>query len=472
MVTIPINLSGGTYKHKSLPLSAQVTRNFWPMKQSDQKALSPAILSTFPGLKYVSTNAAGSDRGLFNFLEVLYKVSGNTLFSVAANGVHTALGTILGNGRCRFAGINSTLVIVSNGLVFAWDTSTNTLTQGTDPSFSTPNAPTSLNSQIIYDGAGQAWMVTNAGTAMTINGLNVADAESSPDKIVRAYAMNQILLLFGERTIEPWWDSGDGNPPFTRVDTGIIQIGLGALDSIGNNKSALYFYGSDDQVYVLQGYNAAPISTETMAKTFKDYGTTSDAIGWCMTIHGHNFYVLTFPTEGHTWIYQEGGEWFELSSGVEGGRWNGNSYVYCYRKHWIADYSNGNLYELDAETYTDNGNPIIRTRDSAPLHGGLLSPQASGKRIEMNRLEFFVETGVGLISGQGSNPVIMLSFSDDGGHTFSTEMWGTIGKMGEFQYKVEWFALGSFDTRIFRIRTSDPVSYQIYSAAADIEIGI
>lgn len=472
MVTIPINLTGGTYKHKSLPLSAQTTRNFWPQKQSDAKAFSPYILSTFPGLKYISTNAAGQDRGLFNHLEVLYKVSGNTLFSIAANGVHTTLGTIPGVGRCRFCGINNTLVIVSGGLVFAWDTVALTLTQGTDPNFSSPNAPTSLNSQVIYDGAGQEWMVTNAGMAMTINGLNVADAESSADDIVRAYAMNQILLLFGTRTIEPWWDSGDGNPPFTRVDTGIVQIGLGALDSIGNNKSVLYFFGSDDQDYVLQGYNAAPISTETMAKTFQDYGTTSDAIGWCMTIQGKNFRVLTFPTEDKTWIYQEGGEWFELSSGADGGRWIANSYAFCYRKHWMGDYRNGNLYELDAETYTENGNPIIRTRDSAPLHGGLLDPKFSGKRIEMNRFELFMETGVGLISGQGSDPVVMLSFSDDGGRTWSTEMWGQVGEMGAFQFKVEWFGLGSFDTRIFRIKTSDPVSYQIYSAAADVEIGI
>lgn len=104
------------------------------------------------------------------------------------------------------------------------------------------------------------------------------------------------------------------------------------------------------------------------------------------------------------------------------------------------------------------------------MHGGLIGEP--GKYIEMSRFELILETGVGTISGQGKDPVVMLSISDDGGRTFSTEMWATIGKMGAFMWKVEWHALGRFENRIIRIRSSDPVFTCIHSAAAELEVCI
>jgi hypothetical protein len=161
---------------------------------------------------------------------------------------------------------------------------------------------------------------------------------------------------------------------------------------------------------------------------------------------------------------------FEWSSGPDGGRTIANSYAYAFRKHLLGDYSSGNIYELDVDTYTNNGEEIIRVRDTGPLHGGLIN--APGKTVEMNRFELIMQTGTGILTGQGSDPVVMLSFSDDGGQTFGTEIWGNVGKMNAKQWKVEWFNLGSFESRIIRVKTSDPVYYSIHSAAADIFVGI
>ncbi len=466
MATVPINLTGSTFKHRSLPLSAQVCRNFWPQKQSDPKAFSPFVLESWPGLKPFGS-AIGIDRGAFEHKGICYKVTGQTLYTVSGNGTHTSRGTVPGAGRCIFGAIGDNVLFTTEGIPYQWNGTT--LAAITDTDLETPNSVAVLNNQAIFDGNDGRFVVATAGDATDVPALNYATAESDADDVVRVYSLRQNLLVFGDKTIQPYWNTGEGSPPFDPIITGNIFVGLGALYSVDNNDTVCYFFADDDQVYVLQGYNAAVISTEPMARTFAEYGTTSDAIGWCMTIQGANFYVLTFPTEDKTWVYQQGGEWFELSSGADGGRWAANSYVYCFRKHLICD-ANGNIFELDDQTYTDNGAAIIRQRDSAPLHGGLV--QAPGKRIEMNRFELLLETGVGLISGQGKDPVIMLSFSDDGGRTFSTEMWGTVGRLGEYQYKVEWFALGSFESRVLRIKTSDPVHYSIYDAAGDIEVGI
>lgn len=464
---IPINITGGSYTSRSLPLSAQVTRNFWPQIQDDQATKSPYVLHAWRGLKSFFTGS-GADRGMFEHNGTLYKVSGTTLYSVNSAGVHTSLGTIVGSSRCIFDGVGSSIVITTGGKAYVWDGSA--LTEVTDSDLESPNSVTHINNQILYDGTGGRFASSDVGDATSISGLNYATAESNADDLIRVYAFNEQVYMFGNKSIERWWNSGVGSPPFDRIEGGIIPIGLAALHSVASNEKALYFLGVDNRVYAVQGGTPVVVSNKALSREFEGYSDVSDAIGWCFSIEGQGFYCLTFPTADKTFCFPEGGQWFELSSGVDGERFIGNSYARAHGKHLIADYRNGNIYEWDDETYDENGETVRRVRDSGPLHGGLLG--APGKRIEMNRFELIMETGVGLVSGQGSDPVVMLSWSDDGGKTFSTEQWGQIGELGQYQYKVEWFSLGSFESRILRVANTDPVFISIHSAAADIELGI
>lgn len=468
---VPINITGGTDKHKSLPLTGQVTRNFWPQLQDNDRSQSKYILESWVGKKLFVAHA-GADRGMLAHKGVLYKVSGDTLYSVAANGIHTSLGNIGSLGRCVMLGVTEGILVVTGGVVYLWDGAT--LTVGSDPDLGTPNAATFINGKVIYDTDDETgeYGVSNVGDSLNVDGLNYGTAESNADKLKRPYAFNQVIEMFGEASIEPYYDSGTGNPPIDRIEGGLVQgVGLAALHSTANNKDYLYFLGSDLQVYALQGStNLQPVSNKNLTQEFYKYSTISDAIGWCMQLKGQWFYTLTFPTQSKSWLYPEGGEWFEWSTGIHGERDRSNSYAYCYGKHLVADYENGNIYELDFDTYTDAGDTIVRVRRTAPLHGGLAN--APGKTMEMNKFSLYMETGTGLIEGQGSDPVVLLSFSDDGGKTWSTPLPGNVGKLGEFQLEVSWFCLGSFKSRVIEITTSDPVYYSIYDASAEIEVGI
>jgi len=470
MVTVPINLTGGTYKHKSLPLSAQVTRNFWPQKQADNKAKAEYILEGYPGKVLFGAKDVGVDRGMFEHKGILYKVTGSKLYSINSLGAHTELGDIPGTGRCIFAPITSNIVIETGTSRYLWDGSTVALIDDVDLEAGTGIAH--LNSQIIYGGQGGRFGVSDVGDAASINGLNYATAEAEADDLLRPYTFSQVAYMMGKQTIELWWNSGQGSPPFDRFEGGIIQVGLGAFYSVANDDENIYFLGDDYLVYGTRGGSSAvisPISNPAMARLFKKYSTVSDAIGYCMNFDGQWIYILTFPTADKTWAFPAGGEWFELSSGLNAGRDIGNSYAFAFGKHLIADYQNGNIYELSDEVYTENGNEIIRIRDSAPLHGGLF--KQPGKEFELTRFELIMEKGVGALEGQGEDPVVMLSLSNDG-KTFSNEMWATVGKLGEFNWKVEWFNLGRFESLILRIRVSDPVYWSIHGASADIEVCI
>jgi hypothetical protein len=366
-------------------------------------------------------------------------------------------------------GLNTSVVIVTDGIPYLWNGST--VATISDADLETPNACDHLNNQIIYDGDGGRFVSSDVGDATSISGLNYATAESDADDLIRPYVFDQTLYLMGDKTIEGWWNSGNGQPPFDRIEGAIMQVGLGALYSVANSANQVYFVANNNQIYAMKGSIAEAISSPALAMEIAKFSTTNDAIGFCYNIYGQWFYEVTFINANRTFCYPEGGEWFELSSGTEGGRNIADSYCFAYRKHLVADVNSGNIYELDEESHTENGATIVRMRDSAPLHGGLIKG-AAGKTLTMTRLELIMQVGVGTLSGQGIDPVVMVSFSDDGGYSFGTEMWATIGRTGQFQHKVEFFNLGSFESRIIRVRVSDPVHYCIYSAVADIEVGI
>ena len=466
---VEVNITGASYTSRSLPLSAQVTRNFYPEIQQDQNTRSAIVLHSFPGLTSFGSATAGTDRGMYYHNSVVYRVTGTQLYEVSSNGTHTALGAIAGNARCIFAGINTNVVIATGGKAYQYDGST--VTEITDTDLEPPDSVAHLNSQVIYDGTGGRFSVSDVGDATSIDGLNYATAESDADNLLRVYAFNQLLFLFGERTTEQWYNSGVGNPPFDRVEGSILPVGIAGIHSAANNDNYIYWLADDNRVYRTTGQGTEAKSTIAISHAYEGYSTVSDAIGNCFTMEGQNFYLLTFPAENKTWCYHEQADiWFEVSSGVSGGKYRGTSIVYAYRKHLVADATTGDLYYLDTESYDENGETVVRVRDTGVFHSGMIG--TPGKRVEFNRFELIMEAGVGLLSGQGNDPVIMLQTSDDGGKTWSTEMWGTTGKLGEFLWKVEWSALGSAYSRILRVRTSDPVFYSIHSALVDVEIGI
>jgi len=58
----------------------------------------------------------------------------------------------------------------------------------------------------------------------------------------------------------------------------------------------------------------------------------------------------------------------------------------------------------------------------------------------------------------------MLSWSDDGGRTWSNEHWRSAGKIGEYDKICQWLRLGrTKDSRIFKLSVSDTQKWDILS---------
>ncbi len=466
--TIPVNITGPSYQDRSRPLSVQETRNFY--HEVVESGKDKYVIKSFPGQKLLSSVAAGTDRGMHQMLEVAYRVVGNILYEIPLDGTHINRGAIPGAGRCIFADDGINLFIVSDKIVNKYDSSTKIITKVTNVNIDGSQSVTNINNIFAYT---KPLLTTfsDAGIGDQASGDNAIGAESNPDDLVRDYAFDQVLYRFGTRSCENWYVSGVGTPPVDRIEGQVINIGLGAIHSVNNSKDFIYWLGSDSQVYRARGGQEQVISTAAISGAIQAYSYVDDAFGEVFTLDNKTIYLLSFPTENKTWcLIEELGlnGWFELSAGISDGEYNAGSILQVYNKIFIGDKSNGKLYELDFDTYDQAGEPWRRRRVIASINGDALGQK--GKRVQMSRMEFVLETGTGLLSGQGDDPQIMIEASYDGGRTWGTGTWMKIGRLGEFNIRAEWYSMKSFYDMIVRITTSDPVAFNIYSAAIDLQL--
>lgn len=464
--TIPINIAGPSYQDRSRPLSVQETRGFYPELIDSGK--EQYVIKSFPGQKNINSAAAGIDRGSHVMDEIAYRVIDNILYEVSKTGVHTNRGIAPGTDRCIFADDGVTMTFVANGSVSHYNSATKTVSPSFDGDINGAQSVAFINNQFAYTFP-LLTVFSDVGDATSATSLNAVGAESNPDVLIRDYTFDQILYRFGKRSCENWYNSGVGTPPFARIEGQIFNVGLASIHSVANTKNFLYWVGSDLQIHRARGGQEQTISTAAISGAIQSYSDVSDAFGYAITLDDKEIYIVTFANQ--TWcLIEELGKngWFELSEGTTNSRWNINSMVAAYNGILAGDRSNGKWNILDFKTHDQGGDTWRRRRVLGSINSDKLGQK--GHRVQMSRFELIMEKGVGLITGQGEDPKIMIEASYDGGRTWATGTWMRIGRQGEYNLKAEWYSMKSFYDMVIRITTSDPVAYNIYSAAIDLRL--
>ena len=459
--TVPVDIVGQSYEHRSRALSSQVTMNMIP--EFVLSGRSQTALTNWPGTKSFSTSAFLNDRGMHVMSGTLFKISGTTLESISSTGVRTTIGTIAGSNYCVFADDGTTMRIATGSKDYIYDGVT--LSEITDPDLNPGNSVSYINQQMVNDSNGGQFQVSDVGVPGSIDPLNFATAESSPDDTIRVFTFSERLYLFGDTdSVETWWNSGSGNPPFDRVNGGTMNVGLKAIHSVDETPNFVYFLGSDSIVYRFSSHQLEPVSSPAISRAFENMTTASDAVAYTVSFEGQYFYIIRFNADNRTFAFNESGNaWFELSVGADQSNYSATSYVEAYGKKLMG--IGASVVEFDPDTYTHNGDTMIRERVTAPIS------DPSGARILMNRFEVVAEVGVGLISGQGVDPLMMFQASYDGGESWSDEDWISMGRMSQGRIKIEWYNMASAYEIMVRVRVSDPVFVSIHSAAIDIQKG-
>ena len=464
-----IQFAINSYQARALPISAQQCVNYF-VEQLPPDAKSPVVLYNTPGLKSFVTAGPGPIRGMHRMQGEAYVVSGPGLYGLTAGGTAAQLGSIAGVGPVSMASNDADQLCVVNGLQgYIYDLSTG-FAQISDPDFLAASAVTHQDGYFIFTHTDTAqFFISNLLNGLAYLATDIATAEGADDKLVAVKSNHREVWLFGEETIEIWFNSGNLDFPFDRLGGTFIERGCGAAHSIARFDNTLVWLGEDLIVYRANGYQPERISTHAIEEEIRKYATTSDAIAFTYTDSGHKFYCLTFPSALATWVYDAATRlWHERDSrdsqGISIGRWRANAYVRAYGKHLIGDYATGQIGELDMDTFVEYSN-VLQALATGP------SMAYDRKRVIHRRFELDVESGVGTTSGQGSDPEIVLDYSDDGGRTFSTRKPPrSIGKQGEYKKRLRWNRMGQSRNRIYRVVTSDPVKRSI--VAAHVELGL
>jgi hypothetical protein len=461
---------GSSYVTRSVNAADNRMVNLFP-EIIPEGGKEPAFLNRAPGLRNVVTVGAGPIRGLWAFGDYMYVVSRDRLYKVDSSYTVTLLGTIANTGPVSMSDNGTQLFIAANGPSYIYNATTNVFAAITDPDFTGAGTVGYLDGYFVYNEPNsQIIWVTQLLDGTSVDPLDFASAEGAPDGVVGLIIDHRELWVFGTNSVEVWYNSGDVDFPLTRIQGAFNEIGCIAPYSITKADNGIFWLGKDARgqgmVYRANGYTGQRISTHAVEWQIQQYTNLEDAIGYTYQQEGHTFYVLVFPTANTTWVYDMSTQaWHERAGLVDGEftRHRSNCQVAFNNEIIVGDFENGNCYALDLFVYADNGATQKWLRSWRALPTG----QNNHKRTIHHSLELDCEMGVGLNTGQGSDPQVMLRWSDDGGHTWSNEHWTSMGKIGEFYRPAIWWRLGAtmqLRDRVYEVSGTDPVKIAIMGA--------
>src|SRR3990167_4212454 len=477
---------GSSYIARSVNAADNRMVNLFP-EVVPEGGKEPAFLNRCPGLLFLATVGTGPIRGLWtNATEYLYVVSGTKFYRVS---VYTYTATELGTmdntygNQVSIADNGSSLFLANVDTAYNYNYLTNTFTDVSGAA-NFPGAVTVdyLEGFFLFNQPGSSiiWWSTDG---LTFDATDFRLAVSSPD-IVNSIAVNgDELWVFGNTSIEVWYYNQNPTTPFGPVP-GSYTTTIGSVSDYAVSKmdNSLYWLGQSAQgglmVYRSEGYTGKRISTHSVEWQLQQYVISPVVAQYTLSYSyqqdGHSFFVLVFPNEDTTWVYDASTQAWHERCGFVGGEftrhrgncqafWRGSNGVTGGSMTVIGDYANGNIYSLDLDTYEDNGETQKWLRSWRALPPG----QNNLTRTAHHSLQLDCEAGVGTV-GTG-DPEIMLRWSDDGGHTWSNELTRAmgIGSIGEYNKRVIWRRLGmtmKLRDRVYEISGSDPVKIAIMGA--------
>jgi len=434
----------------------------------------PILIGT-PGLELAFTLPQSPVRGCYSDDSTSYWVAGNGFYKRTVDNVVTLINTINTSfGTVKFISSGTNILFVDGVNGYNYTIATNTMTVISGGGF--PNNPIDikyLNGYfIVIAENSQQFNVAAKATPGTWNALDFATAEGRPDFNAGIEIYQNELVIFGYRSIEFWTFTGNVDFPLERNANAVLDQGIIAPRSTGRTFNSVLWLGADNTgngvVWMMEGYTPIRVSTHEIEERIAALPFVDDAFSIVYQQEGHMFYILQFPSSNATFCYDVTSKAWHTRNYRESETgdllaWRGSCLCYS-SEHLVGDSLSGNVYRLSLDVYTDNGDEIPRIRKTPVI-------QDTQKLMFFNELIVYMETGVGLTTGQGSNPKLKLRWSNDSGHTWSSWREGTIGSIGEYGKRCKFNMLGMGRNRVWELYIADPVKVVLQGIELEINKG-
>ena len=481
---------GGSYESQATNADQERTINLYPETASPPGSTAkPALLPT-PGVELIVATVGFTHEGRAHFYMDgrEFAVVGNSFVEIFEDGTKiirdgmTLTGyqynpvpcTISSNGDA-----GGELFITKDRGAFIYTLATNLLAA----------APSGIDGVADHGGYLDGYFLgldTTSGTFYISNlfdgttwdtGTDFAQRSLAPDPWKSMIVSGRDVWLFGEQTSEIWQNTG-GTFPFAPLVDHVTNFGIAAQWSAANLGDSVCWLARtpEGRICVVHASGVTPeiISTPALEYALSKFSFASidGAIAYSYSESGHTFYVLNFDAEDATWVWDATeGIWHERGSwATTSGKflsWRARYPAYAFGELRILDWKAEGLYRMNSTLTVDiEGNTLRRLRRVPALVG-------ENKRIFYPDFELDLDAGLGLTDNrsdpddpavQGSDPQVMLRFSDDGGKTWSNEHWRSAGKIGEYGRRVRWNRLGAARRRVWEVSMSDPIPWRLNNA--------
>jgi hypothetical protein len=321
-----------------------------------------------------------------------------------------------------------------------------------------------------FDGGTGRIYLSNLNDGMTWDPTQFAQRSTAPDSWKAMIVVPPDIWLIGSVSGDVWFNAGAFPFPLAPRQGLNFKYGIAAPYSLAAfGPTVLWLAQAIEGTGIVVrtvGYEPQRVSTYAVEHAIANYarmGSLSGAEGMVYEDRGHAFYCLRFPIPERTWVYD-----LTMNTWHERGYWNGarnqfevwrpRAHAYAFSRHLVGDDQTGAIQVMDINIGTEqDGTPIRRVRRSPAAFSQF-------QQLPMRVVEIFLESGLGLQSGQGSDPIAMWKTSDDGGRTWGNERQGRAGRVGQYRTRLRFWRNGIPRDRVGELSVSDPVPFRILGA--------
>lgn len=479
-MTMFASFLGPSYTASTFLADCERTINLYRERMESAGATTPAALVSVPGLESYATSALSPIRAQFAQDGRAFAVIGFAFFEITDDGDGT--GSLTLRGTVDNDGLPATisssgdaggeLFITAGGTGYVYTLSTDTLA-----------AVASAGSGLIQGGYLDGYFlalddtstfkISDLLTGPTWDPTQIVQRSDAPDRWLAVLVVGKYIWLWGSETTSVLYDAGAFPFPFALVPGVLINSGIAAPFSAADLNGAPVWLASmkagGRMIVRAEGFGTPTrISNHALEYALSQYATVSDAVAHVFEWNGHWFYQINFPTANASWVFDAStNEWAErLLWNEDTAEWEcARSQYHCVfaDQHLVGDRATGDIYRLSASTYTDAGGAPLRRQRRVPF------PRLteSADFIFLSEFQVYGDVGVGLSTGQGSDPQVMLRISRDGGRTFGNELWSSMGAIGKWLTRVIWNRCGRFRDGfgVVEVTVSDPVPVRFTGAS-------
>ena len=380
-----LQLKAGAYTSRAPIAGATRCINWFPEKNPDE--IDPEAPFTHyprPGLIGLSApGQMGRGRGLFRVSNGdLYGVVGPNVYYIDPNWNFNQIGVIQNqftpvsmadNGQSNG---NEIILVDNTPLGYQINMTSRQMTQIVDTSglFSGATRADFFDTFFVLNQIGTNNWYISLSEQVAFNALDLASKGTFGDPIQSLIMCQKNLLLVGTMTAEPWFDAGNPIFPFEEVFSQLIPHGTIAPYSVCAADVNAFWLSQDKDgraiMLKIEGYTAKRISTFALEDEWITYPSVADAICYTYQQGGHTFVVIHFPSANKSWGYDLAtDQWHQRAWVDNNGKLNRERVAFHafvgppYPNTNVGmDWQTGQIYAIDQNTFTDNGQPIALIR--------------------------------------------------------------------------------------------------------------